>query len=43
MAKKMRADGMTEEEVKAKIADERAKLQGEMTKNKDKMDLRDKH
>lgn len=43
LGKKLRAEGKSEEKVKEAVAKERVRLQGEMTKNKDKMDLRDKH
>ena len=43
LGKKLRAEGKSEDQVKEAVAKERVRLHGEMTKNKDKMDLRDKH
>ena len=43
LGKKLRAEGKTEDEVKARQTEERERLRAEMEKNIDKMDLRDKH
>ena len=43
LGKRLRAEGLSEERVKAKLGEERVRMQAELERSTQKLDLRDKH